>query len=132
MVRVITFGTFDLFHVGHLRILQRARALGDHLVVGISTDGLNMSKKGRHPVIREADRREIVASLSCVDEVFWEESLDLKEEYIRRYQADKLVMGHDWAGRFDHLGEFCKVVYLPRTDGISSTEIIDSVRLRDL
>jgi glycerol-3-phosphate cytidylyltransferase len=121
--RVITFGTYDLFHVGHLRIIQRARALGDHLIVGVSTDALNISKKAFSPVFPEAERMAIVAGLKYVDEVFPEESLDLKAEYIRRYRADVLVMGDDWAGRFDAFRDLCEVVYLPRTDGVSTTDI---------
>jgi glycerol-3-phosphate cytidylyltransferase len=121
--RVITFGTYDLFHVGHLRIIQRARALGDHLIVGVSTDALNISKKNFSPVFPEAERMAIVAGLKYVDEVFPEESLDLKAEYIRSYRADVLVMGDDWAGRFDEFRDLCEVVYLPRTEGVSTTDI---------
>ncbi|MCI0756620.1 adenylyltransferase/cytidyltransferase family protein [Teichococcus vastitatis] len=120
---VITFGTYDLFHIGHLRILQRARALGSRLVVGVSTDALNYSKKGLRPVFPQDERMSIVASLQHVDEVFAEESLELKGEYIRHYRADVLVMGDDWAGRFDQYKDICEVVYLPRTEGISTTSI---------
>ncbi|MBC9208455.1 adenylyltransferase/cytidyltransferase family protein [Roseomonas aerophila] len=120
---VITFGTFDLFHIGHLNILRRARLLGDRLVVGVSTDALNHRKKGFHPVFAEEERMSIVGSLRYVDEVFREESLEQKADYIRRYNARVLVMGDDWAGRFDQFRELCEVVYLPRTDGISTTDI---------
>jgi glycerol-3-phosphate cytidylyltransferase len=126
--RVITFGTFDVFHVGHLRILERARVLGDHLVVGVSTDSFNESKKGRPPVYPQEERAEIVAALRCVDEVFFEESLELKAEYIRQYDVDVLVMGDDWQGRFDEFGSLCEVVYLPRTPAISTTEVIEKIR----
>ena len=98
---VITFGTYDLFHIGHLRILERAAALGNRLVVGVSTDALNYSKKSKYPVFPEADRAAIVGALKVVDEVFLEESLELKGEYIKKYKADLLVMGEDWAGKFD-------------------------------
>src|SRR6478672_9432313 len=97
---VITFGTFDVLHVGHVRVLNRAAEHGDRLVVGVSSDALNMSKKGRNPVFSQDERLEIVSSLKCVDEVFVEESLDLKREYIQQYRADVLVMGDDWAGKF--------------------------------
>ena len=120
---VITFGTYDLFHVGHLNILRRARALGDRLVVGVSTDALNRHKKGFAPVFPQEERMSIVAGLRCVDHVFPEESLELKGEYIRQYGAHVLVMGDDWAGRFDMFRDLCEVVYLPRTEGISTTEI---------
>lgn len=124
---VITFGTFDVFHVGHLRVIERAAALGDRLVVGVSADQLNVSKKGREPVFSETERLEIVAALKPVDEVFVEESLDLKRDYILRYGADVLVMGDDWAGRFDEFGDVCEVVYLPRTPAISTTALIEKI-----
>lgn len=120
---VITFGTYDLFHIGHLRILERAAALGNRLVVGVSTDALNYSKKSKYPVFPEADRAAIVGALKVVDEVFLEESLELKGEYIKKYKADLLVMGEDWAGKFDTYRELCDVHYFPRTPGISTTEI---------
>ena len=123
MVRVITFGTFDLFHIGHVAILERARALGDHLTVGVSTDALNYSKKQVYPFHSEADRAAIVGAMRCVDDVFLEHSLDLKGDYIREHRADILVMGHDWEGRFDMFRDLCDVRYLPRTEGISSSDI---------
>jgi glycerol-3-phosphate cytidylyltransferase len=127
MTTVITFGTFDVLHVGHLRILQRSRALGDRLVVGVSSDALNFSKKGRNPVFSEDERCELVANLKCVDEVFVEESLELKREYVQRFAADVLVMGDDWAGKFDFLNDICKVSYLPRTPSISTTAVIEHI-----
>jgi glycerol-3-phosphate cytidylyltransferase len=127
MTTVITFGTFDVLHVGHLRILQRSRELGDRLVVGVSSDALNMAKKGRAPVFSEDERCELVANLKCVDEVFLEESLELKREYVQKYHADVLVMGDDWAGRFDELNDICRVVYLPRTPSISTTGLIEHI-----
>jgi len=126
---VITFGTFDVFHVGHLRIFERALSFGDRLVVGISTDALSISKKGRPPVCSQDERSAIVAALRCVDEVFWEESLEEKAQYIRRYNADVLVMGDDWAGKFDELSDLCEVKYLPRTPAISTTEIIEKIQV---
>lgn len=123
MTRVITFGTFDVFHVGHLRLLERAKALGDYLIVGVSTDELNAAKKGYRPAVSLQDRLKIVAALRCVDEVFVEESLEAKRTYIERRRAHILVMGDDWQGRFDRLREICTVVYLPRTPGISSTQL---------
>ncbi|MGX9461795.1 adenylyltransferase/cytidyltransferase family protein [Shewanella sp. A14] len=127
-MNIITFGTFDMFHIGHLNILERAKALGGSLVVGVSSDALNFSKKQRNPICDETDRMRIVAALSCVDQVFLEESLELKAEYIQKYQADYLVMGDDWEGRFDHLSHLCKVVYLPRTPAISTTMLIEVVK----
>lgn len=127
MTTVITFGTFDVFHVGHLRVIERAAALGDRLVVGVSADALNVSKKGRPPVFSEAERLEIVAALKPVDAVFVEESLELKREYILEYEADILVMGDDWAGRFDEFGDICTVQYLSRTPAISTTALIEKI-----
>ena len=127
MTTVITFGTFDVFHVGHLRVIQRAASFGDRLVVGVSADELNMRKKGRLPVFSEAERLEIVAALKPVDEVFVEESLELKRDYILRYDAQVLVMGDDWAGKFDDFGDICTVEYLPRTPAISTTALIEKI-----
>ncbi len=123
----ITFGTFDVFHYGHLRLIERARSMCDRLVVGVSSDELNFSKKGRFPYYSLAERMAIVRSLRFVDDVFVEESLDMKEEYVRRYGAGVLVMGDDWRGRFDFLANLCEVVYLPRTPGISTTAVIERI-----
>jgi glycerol-3-phosphate cytidylyltransferase len=123
MLKVITFGTFDLLHIGHINIFRRAKALGDYLIVGISTDALNFSKKGKYPVYNQDDRLEIVKAIRYVDEVFLEESLELKRDYVQRYAADILVMGNDWEGKFDFCKDLCQVVYLPRTENISTTEI---------
>jgi len=124
---VITFGTFDVFHVGHLRVIERAAALGDRLVVGVSADELNVRKKGRSPVFSQSERLAIVAALRWVDEVFLEESLERKREYLERYRADVLVMGDDWKGRFDEFEDLVEVVYLPRTPAISTTALIEKI-----
>jgi glycerol-3-phosphate cytidylyltransferase len=124
---VITFGTFDVFHVGHLRVIERAASLGDRLVVGVSADALNERKKGRSPVFSQSERLAIVAALKPVDEVFIEESLELKRDYIQKYAADVLVMGDDWKGRFDEFEDICEVVYLPRTPAISTTALIEKI-----
>lgn len=128
MKKVITFGTFDVFHVGHVNILERAKALGDYLIVGISSDELNFSKKGRNPIYSIAERLKIISSLRFVDEVFVEESLELKAQYIKDFDADVLVMGDDWKDKFDIYQDICDVVYLERTPSISTTEIIEVVR----
>ncbi|MFP2239725.1 adenylyltransferase/cytidyltransferase family protein [Pseudescherichia vulneris] len=130
MKKVITFGTFDVFHVGHINIVERAASLGDYLIVGVSSDNLNFNKKNRYPVYNETDRLKIIKSLKFVNEVFLEESLELKLEYIRKYNADLLVMGDDWEGRFDWVKDECDVIYLPRTPSISTTEIIEVVKSR--
>lgn len=128
MKKVITFGTFDLFHIGHLQILKRSRALGDYLIVGVSTDALNFSKKQRNPICSQQHRMDIIKELKCVDEVFFEDSLELKREYIKNSDADVLVMGDDWEGKFDEFSDICEVTYLARTPSISTTEIIEIVR----
>lgn len=128
MSRVITFGTYDVLHIGHINLLKRARSLGSHLIVGVSSDELNKDKKGRVPVYPLKSRLEIIASLRFVDEVFVEDSLDLKAEYITSKNAGVLVMGDDWQGRFDHLSKYCEVIYLPRTPSISTTEVIEIIK----
>lgn len=124
---VITFGTFDVLHVGHVRVLNRAAAYGDRLVVGVSSDALNFAKKGRTPVFSEDERIELVSNLKVVDQVFVEESLELKRDYITSHRADVLVMGDDWTGRFDWVSDVCEVVYLPRTPSVSTTAIIEHI-----
>ena len=126
--RVITFGTFDVLHIGHINILERAASLGNQLVVGISSDNLNFQKKGRNPIYFEEDRVKIISSLKFVDEVFIEESLELKGQYIKDFNADILVMGDDWKGKFDNFKNICEVTYLERTPSISTTEIIEIVK----
>lgn len=128
MRKVITFGTFDVFHVGHINILERAAEYGDYLIVGVSSDELNFSKKGRYPIYSENDRCKILSSMKYVNEVFIEKSLELKKEYIKQFKAEVLVMGDDWAGKFDWVGDICEVIYLPRTPSISTTEIIEVVK----
>jgi glycerol-3-phosphate cytidylyltransferase len=127
MKKVITFGTFDVFHVGHVNVLERAKAFGARLIVGVSSDQLNYSKKSRFPVFSEKERMRIISSLHCVDEVFLEESLELKGDYIKNFDADVLIMGDDWKGKFDHYKDLCEVIYLPRTEGVSTSDIINGI-----
>lgn len=126
--RVITFGTFDVFHIGHLSLLERAAALGDCLVVGVSTDALNFSKKQRNPVYDQNQRIRIIKALRCVDKAFLEESLEEKANYIKHYRANVLVMGDDWRGKFDEFRDLCEVVYLERTPSVSTTAVIEKIR----
>ena len=130
MKTVITFGTYDVFHVGHINLLQRAAAFGDRLFVGVSTDALNFSKKGRYPIYNQNDRMKIINSLRYVNLCFEEESLEKKRDYISYYNADYLVMGDDWKGKFDYLNDVCEVVYLPRTPSVSTTELIEVISSR--
>lgn len=103
--------------------------LGDRLIVGVSSDELTYAKKQRCPVYSQRDRLEIVGAITGVDETFLEESLDLKGDYIQRYGAAVLVMGDDWKGKFDQFSALCEVVYLPRTEGISTTKLIESFKV---
>jgi glycerol-3-phosphate cytidylyltransferase len=128
MKRVITFGTFDLFHFGHLRILQRARELGDELIVGVSSDELNFSKKEKYPIFSQEHRMAIVGEIKGVTDVFVEETLELKRQYILEHEADVLIMGDDWKGMFDELGDVCEVAYLERTPELSTTEYKHIIR----
>ncbi|PKI02937.1 adenylyltransferase/cytidyltransferase family protein [Glaciecola sp. 33A] len=128
MKTVITFGTFDVFHSGHVNILRRSREMGDRLVVGISSDQLNFSKKGRNPIYPLRSRMNILHAIKYIDQVFVEESLDLKRKYIIEHQADILVMGDDWTGKFDQFTDICEVKYLTRTPSISTTEIIEVIK----
>ena len=96
--------------------------------MGISTDQLNIEKKGRPPVYTQQERMEIIGALKCVETIFLEESLERKREYIRKYNAEVLVMGDDWKGKFDEFSSICEVVYLPRTPAISTTEVIEKIR----
>ena len=120
--KVITYGTFDLFHRVHLNILRRAKALGDYLIVAVSSDAFNEGK-GKKAYHSEDDRVAILEAIKYVDEVILENSWDQKVRDVVDNQIDVFVMGDDWKGDFDFLKEYCEVVYLPRTEGISSTQI---------
>lgn len=128
MKTILTFGTYDLLHVGHVRLLSRAMELGDRLVVGVSSDHLNFIKKNKYPEFSQDERMEIVSMIKGVDEVFLEKSLELKGYYLKEYGADILVMGDDWRGKFDHYDSICQVIYLPRTPSISTTAVIERAR----
>lgn len=129
MRRVLTFGTFDLFHYGHLRILERASKLGDELYVGVSSDHFSLSKKGYYPIYKQEERMHIISSLGFVHGVFLEETMEKKREYLLQHKASVLVMGHDWEGKFDDLSDAVEVVYLPRTPLISTSELIQRIKL---
>jgi glycerol-3-phosphate cytidylyltransferase len=124
MKRVLTYGTFDLLHHGHIRLLQRAKALGDYLVVAVSTDEFNAGK-GKKAYHDYALRKEVLESIRYVDLVIPESSWDQKIDDVKRYAIDVVVMGDDWAGsdRFDYLKDYCELVFLPRTEGVSTTDI---------
>ena len=130
MKTILTYGTFDLFHIGHLRLLQRLSALGDRLIVGVSTDEFN-HLKGKKTVVPFADRIEIVRALACVDLAIPETCWEQKVDDIKRHEVSIFGMGNDWSGRFDELKAHCEVVYLPRTEGISSTHIRKTLKILD-
>lgn len=122
MRRVLTYGTFDLFHVGHIRLLERARALGDYLVVGLSTDEFNLIK-GKNSVFSYAERCAILSAVRHVDKIIPEDTWDQKVSDVLANEIDVFVIGDDWQGKFDFLKPHCEVTYLPRTAGISTTYI---------
>jgi len=120
--KVITYGTFDLIHKGHIRLLKRAKALGDHLTVCVSTDEFN-ALKGKKAYTSYEDRKYILEAIRYVDEVIPEKGWDQKIKDVEERHIDTFVMGDDWKGKFDFLKDYCEVVYLPRTEGISTTKI---------
>jgi glycerol-3-phosphate cytidylyltransferase len=134
---IITYGTFDLFHIGHLNLLKRLRSLGDYLIVGVSTDQFNEGK-GKKTIISFEDRLEIISGLKCVDMAIPEISWEQKIEDINKYDVSVFGMGHDWEGHFDYLTQHCSVVYLPRTEGVSTTALkstfqaLDKDHIKDL
>ncbi len=122
MKKVITYGTYDLLHVGHINLLKRAREYGDYLIVVVSSDEFN-ALKGKKAFYSFEDRKKILESIRYVDEVLPEYTWEQKIDDVVNNQVDVFVMGDDWKGKFDFLKEYCEVVYLPRTDGISTTQI---------
>lgn len=122
MTKVITYGTFDLLHKGHIRLLKRAKDLGDQLIVGLSTDEFN-AIKGKKAYNSFEDRKYILDAIECVDEVIPEKDWNQKTTDVADHDIDIFVMGDDWKGQFDFLKDQCKVVYLPRTEGISTSKI---------
>ena len=124
MKRILTYGTFDLLHYGHINLLRRAKALGDYLVVACSTDEFNLGK-GKKCYFSYEERKQLLESIRYVDLVIPEESWEQKANDVREYHIDTVVMGSDWEGseRFEYLKDICEVVYLPRTPEISTTQI---------
>lgn len=122
MKRIITYGTFDMFHVGHLKLLERLKGMGDYLIVGVSTDSFNRTK-GKNTLIPYSQRSQIVSAIKYVDEVIPEESWDQKLVDVKKYDVNIFAIGDDWKGKFDFLEEHCQVEYLPRTKDISTTDL---------
>ena len=123
MKRVITYGTFDLLHYGHINLLRRAMELGDYLVVVLSTDEFNWNEKQKKCYFSYEDRKKMLEAIRYVDLVVPEENWDQKRSDVQKYNIDTFVMGDDWKGKFDFLKDLCEVVYLPRTPDISTTQI---------
>lgn len=132
MRRVLTYGTYDLLHYGHIRLLKRAKALGDYLIVALSTEEFN-ELKGKKTYHNYETRKEMLEAIRYVDLVIPEENWEQKVDDVKKYDVDVVVMGGDWAGsdRFEYLREYCEVEYLDRTDGISTTKIKKDLGLQD-
>jgi len=128
MKKVITYGTYDLLHVGHINLLRRARELGDYLIVVLSTDEFN-ALKHKTAYHSYEDRKTILEAIKYVDEVLPEVTWEQKIQDVQNNDVDIFVMGNDWEGQFDFLKDYCEVVYLPRTDGISTTKIKQDLNL---
>lgn len=125
---VITYGTFDLIHRGHINILKRAKELGDYLIVGLSSDEFN-KEKGKSCYYTLEERKYILESIKYVDEIILENNWGQKVDDIKKYNVDVFVMGDDWEGKFDELNEYCEVKYLPRTKNISTTKVKKDLKL---
>ena len=123
MTRVITYGTFDLIHYGHINLLKRAKELGDYLIVALSTDEFNWNSKNKKCYFTYEERERLLEAIRYVDLVIPEENWEQKVTDVQLYKVDTFVMGDDWEGKFDFLKDYCKVVYLPRTPEISTTQI---------
>lgn len=130
MKKVITYGTFDLLHVGHINLLRRARELGDYLIVVLSSDEFNAGK-GKQAYHSYEDRKVILEAVRYVDEVIPEYTWEQKIDDVKKNNVDVFVMGNDWEGKFDFLKEYCEVVYLPRTEGISTTKIKSDLNVKE-
>lgn len=127
--RAITYGTYDLFHIGHLRLLKRIADMADELYVAVSSDEFN-ALKGKKCIVPFENRKEIVESLRMVTKVIREDNWEQKIDDVQKYGCDLFVMGSDWTGKFDFLKDYCDVIYLPRTEGVSTTQIRQEIKDR--
>ena len=123
MKRVITYGTFDLLHYGHINLLRRAKQQGDYLIVALSTDEFNWNEKRKKCYFSYEQRKALLEAVRYVDLVIPEENWEQKSTDVKEFRVDTFVMGDDWKGKFDFLEDYCEVVYLPRTPEISTTQI---------
>lgn len=131
MKKVITYGTFDLLHYGHINLLQRAKALGDYLIVALSTDEFNWNEKRKKCYFTYDERKKLLEAVRYVDLVIPEENWEQKITDVKEYHVDTFVIGDDWEGKFDFLKPYCEVVYLPRTPDISTTQIKTDLHDKD-
>ena len=131
MKKVITYGTFDLLHYGHIRLLKRARERGDYLIVALSTDEFNNNEKKKKCYFSYEQRKALLEAIRYVDMVIPEENWDQKITDVQKYGVDTFVIGDDWTGKFDFLKPYCEVVYLPRTPDISTTQIKADLNRRE-
>jgi len=132
MKRIITYGTFDLLHYGHINLLKRAKDLGDYLIVALSEDDFNEKCKNKKCYFSYYERKHLLESIRYVDLVIPEKSWEQKIEDVKLYHVDIFVMGSDWKGKFDYMSDHCEVVYFPRTPEISTTQIKDDFRKTEL
>ena len=128
MVSVITYGTYDLLHQGHINLLRRAKALGDYLIVGVTNDNFDRERGKLNVRNNVLERVEAVKATGLADKIIIEDYVGQKIDDIQKYDVDIFAIGSDWVGKFDYLNEFCKVVYLPRTEGISSTMLREEMQ----
>lgn len=129
MKKVITYGTFDLLHYGHVNLLSRAKALGDYLIVVLSSDEFNWNEKNKKCYFSYEERKHLLEAIRYVDLVIPETCWDQKSKDVQEFKIDTFVMGDDWKGKFDYLEEYCEVVYLPRTPEISTTQIKNDLQI---
>lgn len=131
MKKVITYGTFDLLHYGHVNLLRRAKELGDYLIVVLSTDEFNWNEKQKKCYFEYEKRKQLLEAIRYVDLVIPENSWEQKISDVQEFKVDTFVIGDDWEGKFDFLKEYCEVVYLPRTPEISTTQIKENLKNRE-
>ena len=129
MKKVITYGTFDLLHYGHINLLQRAKALGDYLIVALSTDEFNSKEKNKITYFSYEERKRLLEAIRYVDLVIPEQNWEQKISDVKEFKVDTFVMGDDWKGKFDFLKDYCEVVYLERTPEISTTKIKKDLKM---
>lgn len=129
MKKVITYGTFDLLHYGHINLLKRAKELGDYLIVALSTDEFNSIEKNKHTYFTYEERKRLLEAIRYVDLVIPEENWEQKISDVKEFKVDTFVIGDDWTGKFDFLKDYCEVVYLERTPEISTTKIKSDLKL---